>query len=139
MKPDPKKKPRKRPPVRSRNGQCRNKAIQIKFSEEEFLQVRRKLGRLAAAIARDHLLGFETKAQTITDREAVLKVLRAFHGFDSEIARLCRKFAKNPSDSRILKLMESIQQEFNKVIRVWSSNFSAAKKQIRSLAVSTTC
>jgi hypothetical protein len=128
MKPDPKKKPRKRPPVRSRNGQCRNKAIQMKFSEQEFLEVRRKFGRLAAAIARDHLLGFETKSQTIADRESVLRMLRAFHGFDSEIARLMHKFATKPSDSRILKLMESIQQEFNKVIRVWSSNFSAAKK-----------
>jgi hypothetical protein len=130
MKPDPKKKPRKRPPVRSRNGQCRNKAIQIKFSEEEFRQVRRKLGRLAAAIARDYLLGLETKAHSIADRESDLRMLRALHGFDSEIARLIRKFAAKPSDSRILKLMESIQQEFNKVIRVWSSNFSAATKKI---------
>jgi len=129
MKPEPKKKKsRSRPEVRSRNGQRRSKSIQIKLSEEEYDIIRRKYGRASAAIAREHLLGFELKAAEAPNAGSVMPMVRALYACQVEIAHLGRNARANQTDVPFGKTLKLLDANFEHLIRTWSSNFSAAKK-----------
>ena len=127
MKPDPKKKPRPRPRARNRNGQRRAKYIQVRLSDAEYEIVRRKLGRAAAAIAREHWLGFQTKSSTAPNAESVLPMARALYACQGEIERLHRQVEANQKGGSLLDTLKLLKNHFQHLIRVWSSNSSIAK------------
>lgn len=128
MKPDPKKKPRPRPRARNRNGKARKKSIQIKLSDEEYEFVRRRLGKAAAAIARDHWLGFQTKNPTAPNAESVLSMVRALYACQVDIECLERQHQTNQKVGPLFETMKLLKNNFQNLIFVWSSNFSAKKQ-----------
>ncbi|MGJ8642067.1 MAG: hypothetical protein ACSHX9_01560 [Luteolibacter sp.] len=129
MKPQVKKnKPKSRPKVRSRNGHRRTKSIQIKLSDEEYDIIRCKYGRVAAAIARDHLLGFESKAAEAPNAGSVMPMVRALYACQVEIAHLGRYARAKQTGAPFLETLKLLDVNFEHLIRTWSSNFSTAKK-----------
>lgn len=128
MKPDPKKKPRPRPRARNRNGKARKKSIQIKLSDEEYEFVRRMFGKAAAAIARDHWLGFQTKNPTAQNAESVLSMVRALYACEVDIECLERQFQAKQTGGPLLDTLKLLKKNFQNLICVWYSIFFAKKQ-----------
>lgn len=129
MKPCPdRKKQRSRPKLRSRNGIRRLKSIQVKLSDEEFAMVHRKFGRAAAAIAREHWLGFETKEASAPNAEHVLQMVRALYSCQVDIELLSRDPKSRESKGSNVESVMHLNKNFQHLLRVWYSSFSAAKK-----------
>lgn len=129
MKPRPdRKKQRSRPRLRSRNGIRRRKSIQVKLSEEEFAIVHRKFGRAAAAIAREHWLGFETKEASVPNGEHVLQMVRALYACQVDIELLSHDPKSRESKGFNAESVTRLNTNFQHLLRVWYSSFSAAKK-----------
>lgn len=124
MKPKPTpKKQVQRPVIRNRNGNRRTVKIEIKLTEEELKKIRKKFGRLAAAVARDHWLGFEPKDVKNPTKQAKLAVARAMHSHRIAMETI-RKLVRSSCGPAADEALEAEIQKFNELARVCFSSFS---------------
>jgi hypothetical protein len=98
------------------------------LSDAEYEYVRRTFGRLAPAIAREHWLGFQTKNPKAPNAESVLPMVRALYSCQVDIEHLNHQCQAKQTGGPLMDTLKLLNRNFQHLIRVWSSNFSAAKK-----------
>jgi cyanophycinase-like exopeptidase len=121
-----------RPKRRSIKPKKRTKKIEVKLADDEHSTVRKKFGRLAAAIAREHWLGFRVANPTTPDKQQILGVAAALHAHRVEVMKLRRLVADGYGD-KAAKLLQREQEKFNHITQQWFSNYSALPNKTPSL------
>ncbi len=116
-----------RPKRRSIKAKKRTKKIEVKLADDEHSTVRKKFGRLAAAIAREHWLGFRVANPTTPDNQQILTVGAALHAHRMEVMKLRRLVADAYGDNAA-KILKDEETKFNNLTHLWFSLFSTPQK-----------
>ena len=127
MNPEPEDKPPRRPAVRNRKGQRRTKKLEVKLTEPELRMIRKKFGRLAAAAARNFLLGFRVANPSTPDKAVAIESARALHSYHISVDKLRQRIKQHlgtEADALTAALMAAEEQLFQSLLNTWFSNFS---------------
>ena len=119
----PEKKPRvkKRPPLRSRNGKKRDKALQVRLTEDEFRAIRAAWGRRAAAVARMCLLGHEPPPRAALESEDSRKLIHALYAYFVAAEKTRHWIRQHGGDEAKAALLKE-DEAFNHLARVCYTN-----------------
>ena len=110
-----------KPCLRNKNGQKRNKVIQIRVTEAEFKQIRAAWGRRAAAIARMLLLGHEKPKHTALESKDVQAVTHALYAYFLAVQPM-RNWIRDRGDDQAKACLKNEYEEFNNLARTCYSN-----------------
>lgn len=110
-----------KPPLRSRNGQQRDKVIQIRVSQSEYRKIKARHGRCAAAVARLFLCGHGTPKQSVLKNPAKQSVAHALHALFVAVERM-DAVARKCHDSTLLSHLDTVKEALTHLMRVCFSN-----------------
>ena len=113
----------KKPPLRSRNGQKRDKVIQVRVSQPEFRTIKAAHGRFAAAVARLFLCGHVVPKQSVLVDTENLAITHALHALFVAVEQTLA-MARKRNDSSLLAQLEIVKQALTHLLRICFSNFS---------------
>lgn len=111
----------RKPRLRNRNGQKRDKVIQVRVTEAELKQIRAAWGRRSAAIARMLLLGHETPKHTALESTANQAVAHALYAYFLATQPM-RNWIRDRGDEQAKTCLKNEYEEFNNLARTCYSN-----------------
>jgi hypothetical protein len=112
-----------KPRARNRKGVKRDKAIQIRVSQEEKLRIRATHGRCAPAVARAFLLGLPALRRSALEDSGKRQVMHALHAHCFELKRT-RFMATKAEPADLLAQLDNQERTLTHLLRVCFSNFS---------------
>lgn len=113
----------KKPPLRSRNGQKRDKVIQVRVSQPEFRKIKAAHGRSAAAVARLFLCGHAVPKQSVLVDAEKLALTHALHALFVAVEQTLA-MARKRNDASLLSHLDTVKQALTHLLRVCFSNIS---------------
>lgn len=112
-----------KPRGRNRKGVKRDKAIQIRVSQEEHRGIRATHGRGAPAVARAFLLGEPMLRRAALQDDGKRQVIHALHGHSIELKRT-RFMATKAEPADLLAQLDNQERTLTHLLRVCFSSFS---------------
>lgn len=112
-----------KPRGRNRKGEKRNKAIQIRVSEDENRRIRTTHGRCAPAVARAFLLGRPAPRKSVLEDSGKRQVIHALHAHSIELKRT-RFMATKAEQADLLAQLDNQEKTLTHLLRVCFSIFS---------------